>query len=429
MSMLRNGFVGLFLASVAIADDATAGARLTFTKDVQPILQENCLICHRHGGDQIAGMVAPMSLDGYEEVRPWAKAMAKVVAARQMPPWDASDASNGVFANERRLSEDQIATIVRWVESGASRGNPVDAPAPKVFEDKGGWVIGQPDLIVRLDKPYFVKDDIADDQPDLTITITKEMLPEPRWIQAIECKPDSEVVHHIVGMATAPPYEGRPQEQFSAGSIAAGEDPIMYPPEFGNLLRAGTKIHLSMHYHKEVGPGTGVWDQSAVGFKFHPKDAVIKYNVHRGGIANASFEIPPHQPDWKIGAGEIFAKDTLILALHPHMHFRGKSMVYTAYYPDGTTELLLDVNRYEYEWQTNYIYKQPKLIPAGTRIDVMTVYDNSAAAKEKYPVIDIEKPVRFGAPSTDEMMIPFLDYAELDAESANKFRATGTTGD
>lgn len=368
----------LVLGAVPVfSAESTTPSRPTFYKDVLPIMAENCQECHRPGGTEIAGMVAPMSFTSYREVRPWAKAISRAVSIRQMPPWDASEATAGVFKNERTLTQAEIDTIVRWVAQGAGRGSVSDFGEAKEFEDTGGWVIGKPDLIVYMDEPYFVEDDVLDVQPRINMKVTKDMLPEPRWLQAIEYKPGSDVVHHISGYATAPSIPGHEEERFSLGSIAAGEDPTMYPEGFGNLLRSGTDISMSLHYHKEAGPGTGTWDRSAVGFKFHPKGTEVKHKVSWNIIGSAGFEIPPLHSAWEVGSARIFEKDTILLSLHPHMHYRGKDMMYTAYYPDGTEEVLLDVGRYDYSWQINYIYNQPKLIPAGTRIEVTAHFDNS----------------------------------------------------
>ncbi|MCH8858586.1 MAG: hypothetical protein IID54_03300, partial [Proteobacteria bacterium] len=383
----------------------------------------NWQVCHRASGEGIAGMVAPMSLVDYREVRPWAKAVAKAVSSKKMPPWSATTETLGQFSNERYMSDADRDIIVRWVETGAARGKAADAPEPKEFEDKQGWGIGIPDLIVRIPEPYWVADDVQDIQPRFSFAITEEHMSEPRWIQAIEIMPGSEGVHHAVASARAPEFGEHPAERFSAGSIAAGEDPIVYPEGFGNLLRPGTQISISMHYFKEVGPGTGFWDQTSIGFKFHEKGADVKYKVTRGGISARGWEIPPRQGDWLVGSSRTYNSDTVLISLHPHMHFRGKSMKYTAYYPDGTTETLLDVPDYNYAWQTQYHYKYPKFIPKGTRIDVMATYDNSETKKAEYPVIDIDRAIDFGGASTDEMMIPFIEWAEIDEADSQAFRA------
>lgn len=402
--------------------------RITFTKDVLPILQENCQACHRPGGDNLSGMVAPMSLTSYQEVRPWAKGIVKAIVARDMPPWDATTHTIGTFENERVLTDEEINTIVTWVKSGASRGNPSDAPEPMVYGDTNGWYMGEPDLVIPLES-VWVGDDIEDWQPRFTTKVSAQMLPEPRWIQAVEMRHGSEVVHHMIASASAPAIEGHPAERFLAGSNAAGEEPTMYPEGFGNLLRPGTRIDGSMHYHKEVGPGTGVWDNSLIGFKFHSPETEIKWKVMRngigtGGLGNGTFDIPPGHPNWHVGSSKTFDDPTVLISLHPHMHYRGRSMTYTAYYPDGSTEVLLDVDRYDYAWQTQYIYETPKYIPKGTRIDVMATFDNSETIKAKVPFLDIEHSVDFGAGSTDEMMIPWAEWSTIESKDIPRFSDT-----
>jgi len=427
--LLSMAVVGLIVPQVF----AETPARPTFTKDIVPILQENCQSCHRPAGDSIAGMAAPMSLITYAETRPWAKAIAKAVAAKVMPPWDATAATRGVFINERYLTDDDIATIVTWVESGAPRGKPGDAPPTKEFPNNDGWVIGRPDLEIYLEEPYFVEDDVVDIQPRFEILITEEMLPEPRWMKAIECRPDSDIVHHIFSTAEAPAYGEHPAERFALASVAAGEDPQQYPDGFGNLLRAGTIVHISMHYNKEKGPGTGKWDSSGLGFKFYPKGTEIDHKVTWNalgvnGIGNAGFQIPPRHSNWKVGFSGTFDQDTLLLSVHPHMHYRGKDFRYTAYYPDGSTEELINVDRYNFAWQTIYFYRQPKFIPAGTRIDAIAHFDNSDSIKEQVPKLNIDRAVGFDAPSEDEMMIPYISYTHLDEEDAATYRDAKAVG-
>lgn len=430
---MRGTSVAYVAIALAILATPLAGAALdipdrpTFHRDVLPILQERCQVCHREGGNDIAGMVAPMAFASYQEVRPWAKAISRVVTSRVMPPWDATDVTLGQFSNERVMTDEERAIVARWVATGAVPGDPSDAPEPKVFAEKKGWLLGEPDLVVSLPEPYWVADDIQDDQPRINFTITAEMLPEPRWIRGIEIKPDSRNVHHAVARALAPAWGDRPAEQFSAGSIAAGEDPIVYPEGFGNLLRPGTEISISMHYFKEVGPGTGFYDRSSIGFFFHPKDDEVKYTVARGGIGTWGWEIPPGHPQWRVGSSQIYDRDTVLISLHPHMHFRGASMKYTAFYPDGTAEVLLDVPEYDYAWQTQYTYAAPKYLPRGTRVEVIATYDNSERRKERYPVIDIGRAVDFGARSVDEMYIPFIEWAEIDEADAPQYRAASPT--
>lgn len=387
---------------------------VTFTRDVLPILQENCQSCHRHGGDNISGMVAPMSLMTYAETRPWAKAIARAVETGKMPPWFAPEEFSGVFHNERRLTDDEVETIVAWVATGARRGNPADAPPALVFEEDGGWFTGTPELIVKMPEPYWVADELEDQYVNfVTDPLPEEDLPDDRWLRAIEWRGDSEAVHHIVGSYSVMQEDGEWSERHELGSIAPGEEGTLYPEGYGKLLKKGARIHFNMHYHKEPGIGTGLWDQSMVGFRFWDAetDPPVVFPVERNGITNFTFEIPPGHANWEVGAARIFDTDTTILALHPHMHLRGKDAKYVAYYPDGTQEVLLEVPEFDFNWQLDYSYAEPKRVPAGTRVEFTVHYDNSV--NNPYNP-DPTIPMIWGGPTTMEMMIGYISYCETN---------------
>jgi hypothetical protein len=381
---------GIALGAVGVAGIAAAEVpqQVTFTKDVLPILQRECQTCHRPSGLNMSGMIAPMSLMDYTEVRPWAKSIARVVENRTMPPWHASEEFNGVFRNERTLTNDEIATIERWIEQGAQRGNPKDAPEPAKF-DESGWNLGQPDLVVSFPEPYFVEDDVEDLYHNISLQLSEEQLPKDRWISSIEFKPGSEVVHHIIGYAHAPGDDVVAGEEATRGMLggnAPGTDVAQYPEGFGIKLPRGTTLTFAMHYHKEAGPGTGVWDNSQMGFKFHPEDMAIEHPVDITTIAHGTFEVPPRTDTWKVGASRLFEEDTLLLSMMPHMHLRGKAARYTAFYPDGTSQVLLDVPVYDFNWQTQYDLNEPKLIPRGTRIEMELWYDNSDETRRRHRI-------------------------------------------
>ena len=393
-----------FAAAAFTAHAGDIPARPTFTKDVLPIFQENCVICHRPGGHNIAGMVAPFSLTSYDEARPWAKAIERVVQSKEMPPWYASEEFHGVFANERGLNADEIEMIAAWARTGATRGNPADAPAPLEFEDTGGWIIGKPDLVIEIPEPYLVRDDVEDEYANFVVRIPEDLLPEDRWLRAVEWRPDAKSVHHIVGYET---YSGGMQ---GLGSIAPGEEPHVFQPGYGKILHKGAAIRFSMHYHKEPGEGTAEWDRSSVGFRFWDpeKDPPIRYNMIWDGIANGGFEIPPHARDWRVGANRLFNVDTTIVSLHPHMHLRGTNATYIAYYPDGSQETLLYVPKWDFDWQLDYTFKEPKKVPAGTRVEYVAHFDNSADNPNNP---DPQAKITFGEATTDEMMIGFIHYS------------------
>ncbi len=412
------------LGSALLCTSASA-QQVTYTKDVLPILQEKCISCHRENGHNIAGMVAPMSFTSYREVRPWAKAIVKAITTKQMPPWGATPEYNGHFLNERVLTAEQANIIERWVEAGAPRGNPEDAPAPMGFPDHDGWNIGIPDLVVYLPEPYYVDDEVSDLNTSFVTEISEDLLPENKWLRSIEWRAGSDVVHHIVGGSVSPGEITLPDgTNFqSLGSIAPGEDPTIYPEGYGKILHKGSSIRFGMHYHKEPGPGTGTWDYSMIGFRFWDpeKDPPVKHQVHWNGISARGYEIPPGHAEWPVGTSRTFKNDTTILSLHPHMHLRGRDMKYVAFFPDGTQETILDVPTYDYDWQINYTYAEPRRVPAGTRIEVQGHYNNSTS-NVRNP--DPTAPIHGGETSDKhEMFIGFISYCDTNEFSAEESAA------
>ena len=407
--------VNLAAVAILVASGTTARAegaqRVTFTKDVLPILQDNCQSCHRPAGANLSGMIAPMSFMSYAETRPWAKAIAKTVNELSMPPWGASPAFHGVFGNERSLSAKEIDTILKWVEQRAPRGNPKDAPEPIDWPETG-WTIGggHPDLVIAFEEANWVGDDVDDLYQNITVHLTKEQLPEDQWLKAIEFKPGSEAVHHIIAYAARETEDGA-MTRGMLGGEAPGTDPSTFPDGYGVLVPTDSEITFAMHYHKEAGPGTGVWDRSSLALKFH--DTEVTHPLKVDAIAHGAFEIPPENPNWHVGAARVFEKATTILAYMPHLHLRGKEAKYTAYYPDGTSEVLLHVPEYDFNWQISYEYKALKHIPAGTRVEFEMWYDNST---EKAATVgfNAQRAVSFGGPTWDEMDLGWLTHCDTE---------------
>lgn len=377
---------------------AEAPSNPTYYKDVAPIFQENCQLCHRSKGANFGGMVAPMALIDYNEVRPWAKAIAKAVTGKTMPPWTASPDQHGLFRNERVLAQEDIDTIVAWVEQGAKRGNPKDAPAPITFPGDGtGWQIGEPDLIVDMGTDYFVEDDVEDLYVDFQTTFTDEQLPEDRWLRSVEFIGGSSAVHHVIA---------RP-----LGGMAPGYDPVDYADGFGVLLKKGTSVEWDMHYHKEAGPGTGVWDRTKAGIVFWDKGAEIDHVIATESLGSFRFNIPAGAENYADSTTYTFPEDTLIVSYNPHMHLRGKSAKYTLTYPDGTTEVALDVPRYDFNWQITYTYSEPKRVPKGTTIRYDAAWDNSTNNPANP---DPTRDVQWGRPTTDEMMFGWMRHTTVE---------------
>lgn len=381
----------VLLVAVGLATGAVAEPRPTYSKDVAPILNANCVSCHR------PGEIAPMSLLSYDEVRPWAKSIAKNVQERAMPPWDA-DPGYGPFKNERTLTDDQIDTIVRWVNAGAPQGSRKDLPPTPHF-DQSGWKLGEPDYVVE-----FEQVEIPGDGPDQFYNLVGQTdFDEDKWVKAVEIVPgDRRVVHHVILW-----QGGQTSQEGWIGAWAAGAQPMAFPEGTGRLLKKGQPIIGDMHYHPY---GETTTDRTKVGLHFAKAEDVKKELINLW-VANNEFEIPAGDPNYEAQATYTFPQDSRIVNLLPHMHYRGKDFSYTLTYPDGSTQDLLKVSKYDFNWQTVYEFEEPIEVPAGSRIDCVAHWDNSA---DNAANPDPTKDVRFGLESYDEMMIGFVDYVVED---------------
>ncbi len=425
MTRIHPGLIWL-LAAASAAPALGAGKDApapTFYRDVLPILQGNCQACHRPAGLNMGGLLAPMSLLTYDEARPWAKSIAKAVESRIMPPWLASERFHGDFAYERTLEASQIATLVRWAQAGAPGGDPAAAPPP-IQWPTSGWAIGEPDLVLEMPETFAVADDVEDLYQNFTIDWP---LQEERWVQAIEFRPGSKVVHHIIGYVSAPGASEGDGARGHVGGIAPGNDPDRFTEGTGYPVPPGSRFTFAMHYHKEAGPGTAAADKSIVGIKFYSKERHAGLRqVHIEPIGNGAFEIPPGHGNWQVGAARVFDRPIQLNFLMPHMHLRGKAARFVATYPDGREELLLEVPRYDFNWQTSYEFRQPKQLPRGTRLEVVLWFENTTERGDRFGFA-AGQAVRWGGPTTDEMDLGYLSYVFLD-EAPGGSAATGTGG-
>ena len=419
--LLAFGMVSAF-AAPGYAENGAETA-VTYYKDVLPIMQENCQTCHRPSGYNISGLIAPMSFMDYRETRPWARAIASKVEAREMPPWFAS-APKGVFENERGLTDAEIDTILSWVEAGAPAGDMADAPQARQFAEDAndGWTLGTPDFVVKMPEPYLVEDDIYDIGITFYAKLTEDILPEDTWVKGWEFRVgDNQITHHMCSSMIAPnafiPEEAVEDEGADTPNsqllscVAEGGEPDMLPEGFGVLLETGSSISFNMHYHKEPAEGSAVWSNPEVAFWV--ADEPVQHKVVNDTLYNRGFEIPPNHPNYRIGSSRVLEKDTLVLTYWPHAHLRATAARYTAFYPDGTEELLLDVPHYDQSWQVTYKYKEPKLLPKGTRIDVDFWYDNTPERASRRG-FDPNRFVGYGPRTDDEMSLGFIGYAEVD---------------
>ena len=369
----------------------------TFYEHVLPVLQESCQVCHTPQGLDLGGMVAPMSFVSYEETRRYASRIASAVETGYMPPWHAAEEHRGEFSNERVLAPEDAQTLIAWARGGAPAGDPRLAPPAKRFaSSETGWSIGEPDLVIQLPEPYLVHDSIEDQYVNFEVQITPEQLPEDRWVKAVEFRGGSTAVHHII----ADPL----------GGIAPGVGPTEHPEGYATVLRAGTTVTFNMHYHKQPGEGTAVWDQSSAAIIFYEPGEVIEHVVEGEPLGMFEFKIPPRDPAYSFETSYTFEKDAEIVWLTPHMHLRGKSALYEITRPGQETETLLHVPKYDFNWQHTYHFAEPVFAPAGTRVDLRLTWDNSPANPHN-PNPDRE--VRFGEPTTAEMGFGFMNFIEV----------------
>jgi hypothetical protein len=388
----------------------TSTQEVTFHKDVEPILQKHCQECHR------PGEIAPFSLLSYKDARPWSKAMREDVLAKKMPPWFA-DPRYGHFSNDRSLSPEEIARLVAWVDTGSKEGDPKDAPKAVAYVD--GWNIQKPDVVLGMSEPFHLpaKGDIPYQYVVLPTQFT-----EDKWVQMAEARPsDRMVVHHVVIFIRDPeskwlreaktgvpfvPEGGNFQNIGGGGNdilmiYTPGKVPETWRPGLGKMIKAGSDLVLQIHYTTN---GKETQDHTQVGLVF----AKEKPTERAVTIANNNlgFKIPPGDPNYRVEASLAFPNGVTILNFFPHMHLRGKAFEYRVVYPDGRTEVVLSVPKYDFFWQLDYQLTEPLRIPPGAKLESVAWYDNSPN-NPKNP--DPTATVRFGEQSWQEMMMGFYD--------------------
>jgi mono/diheme cytochrome c family protein len=420
--VLALGLVGFVAGSAVVGAQApsTATSTPTFSKDVAPILFEKCASCHR------PGQMGPMSLLSYQEARPYARAIRSRVEGGTMPPWHA-DAPPGTFLNERQLSDAERDIIVRWASGGAPEGNPKDLPPAPAFSE--GWTIGTPDAVLSMREEFDVP--ASGEIPYQYFEIPTNFT-EDRWVKAIEIKPGAKaVVHHILvyarqpdGAPAPPSYrpvpvanpapppapgarvaggvrdaEGRPRLTAPRGALIAttapGTNAMTFQPGTGLLVKAGSILTFQVHY---TANGTSYNDRSSVGFVFLKESP--QREIRSSAFVNAQFALPPGAANERVEAAIEFTEDSHIWALFPHTHLRGKAWEYTLIHPDGRSEVVLSVPRYDFNWQTYYVYARPLAAPKGSRLVAVAYYDNSAANPSN-PDPKVE--VRWGEQTWEEM--------------------------
>ena len=417
--------VGFFVCLAAVTVTSTAALaqdQVTFTKNAAPIFQEHCQNCHH------VGTVAPMSLVTYEQARPWARAIKQRVSAREMPPWFI-DKNVGVqhFNNDESLTDEEIATIVKWVDGGALQGNPADMPPPRQFTDDQAWQIGKPDLIITLPKDVVVKAHGADWWPDILVD---PGLTEDRYVQALQIIPTKgyNVIHHIrtslvdqgAGTRHSGQLDGNVQLEVGEQGVflneyAIGKGADVFTDGSGRLIKAGTKINFQFHLHAS---GTETPANVALGLKLYPKGYTPKHVITSLTVGVNEVDIRPHEANVRSDAYMPLIKPARLLSFQPHLHNRGKAECLEAIYPNGKTEML-SCARFEFNWMRNYVYADDAapLLPAGTILHSIMWHDNSDQSRFNP---DPDSQVTWGERTIDEMASAWLSYYYMSEEDFKK---------
>ena len=413
------------LLCAAIARAADAPAAVTFHKDIEPVLQRNCQSCHR------PGQIAPMSFLTYQSVRPWAKAMKAATLSRKMPPWFA-DPNYGHFVNDRSLKMGEVELIAKWADAGAPEGDAKDAPPPREWPE--GWMI-QPDVIIDgpvTEVPAKPPKDVIE---WISVTIPTGFTKDT-WVTSIQIKPEHpEVAHHICSGFNPHTPDVKYFEKFwfdkvrdEEGAAIPDAGPTFGPAASGaarnmvedcylpgnvaadyrdfnaaKLVRAGSDMTLNLHYTPN---GTAVTDHVRIGLTIAKEPPARRYVSLIGAGAHdpKTFAIPPGDPNWQSPPADlVFLRDAELVYMMPHMHVRGKDMIYTLEFPDGRKETVLNVPHYDFNWQLGYATSIK--VPKGTKLHVDAHFDNSPNNKFNP---NPDRTVYYGEMTWEEMMSPFF---------------------
>ena len=417
----------------ALAQTGAAGQPPTFTKDVAPIFQEKCEACHRPDS------IAPMSLKTYAEVRPWARSIKQRVSTRQMPPWHI-DKTVGIqkFKNDRSLSDEQIDTIVRWIDAGAPQGDAKDMPPAKTWPEDQGWnfaaLFGQkePDMVVES-YPFTMK---AQQQDAWDKRISETGITEPRWVRAIEIRPRTpkgrRITHHAIAYLeqedpNAPPSGGLPAPFME---WAVGKQGEMMRPDTGKLLLPGSKFHWDIHYSQA---GEEITSNVELGIYFYPKGQDPKYRTTLQLVPAALGQMDVRPNQVTVSQSFTVLRDSArIESFQAHMHLRGKAMMMEAILPTGQTQVISHVNDFNFNWHNTYVYADDvaPLLPKGTVLRV-TAWTDNTSAKASNP--DPNQWVGWGDRTVDEMAHAWVNITymkeddfkvELEKRKAMQSQAT-----
>ena len=420
-------FLSAAILLVLSAALSVAKNDVTFHQHVLPVLQKRCQGCHR------PGEIAPMSFMTYGETRKWARSIREAVRLRKMPPWFA-DASHSKFENDRSLTSSEIETLVTWADTGAPEGDPKNSPEKVRFLD--GWAIGKPDVVVEMPHEFEVP---ASGPIDYQLIAIPTGFTEDKWVETLEIRPSNRsVVHHVVvfareigspyvkslkpGIPTPAPNSGIRERAPDTGegffstqqgreimcTYVPGGEPCRSKPGQARLIKAGSDLVFEVHYTSN---GKTASDRTKIGMVFAkqpPNQRVINMVV-----LNPNLRIPAGAASHRVDARVKLNAEATITSFLPHMHVRGKTLEYRVMYPSGESEILLNVPRYDFNWQLTYHLEKPRVLPKGTVIECTAYYDNSPNnPANPYP----KSEVFWGDQTWEEMLAGFVDLT-VDAKA------------
>ena len=406
-----------FAANSSPAPQSRVPVHATFYRDVLPVLQKHCQVCHREGE------IAPFSLVTYQQAKSWANLIRSSVDARKMPPWFA-DPCCGHFSSDPSLTPAEIRAVDDWVSQGAPAGDPRDAPPPPHWTQ--GWNIAPPDLIVSMPVPVKIP---AEGDVEYTYEIVPTHFKTGKWVRMSELRPSArDHVHHAVVYVRPPDsnwLRGAPVgAPFTASTLhdphlmhdarfttsdlllvyAPGSSPENWPEGMAKFIPAGSDLVFQMHYTTN---GHRAVDQTALGMVFAKRAPQQRVLTLQLANEDDMVPIPPNTDNYRVEVHGTLPNDALLLSFFPHMHLRGKKFEYNIVHPDGSRETLLRVH-WDFYWQLSYRLAQPRLLPAGTMLEAIAWYDNSRNNPHNP---DPDDPVEWGDQTYNEMMVGFFDVA------------------
>lgn len=381
----------------------TSADSISYSKDIAPVLAENCASCHREGG------IAPFAMDSHAMVQGWSPMIREVLMTKRMPPGQI-DGHIGEFINGMVLDDQQVRNVIAWAEAGAPKDGDED-PLTQLTWPESEWAFGEPDYIIEV-PPQQVPATGVLDYRDVAVKID---IPTDRWLRGSQyIAGDPTVLHHTINRLDFPGDSGRggflgsgDPDKASITPYIPGADPVWNPDNTGGLVKAGSVLNLNLHY---TTTGRESVDNGRIGLWFYPEDVVPEERM--SGACACIFpprwtSIPPNDPNFEQTSSITISKDANLMSFTPHMHFRGKYMRFYADFPDGTSEELINIAQYDYAWQRAYTLAEPRFVPAGTKIRAVGAFDNSAQNPANP---DPEREVPWGQQSWDEMFFGAVNW-------------------